>query len=142
MAEQASMPLGAAAWMAIRIHGGNAIDLQGALSRVYMTFGIQAWSFLERDEDTGTTSPVAINREDPDFGAILDRLLPFAKGGMEVAEAGDALYSDAVITPLVQRQSKRSRAGQTTESTSLSPDGGSPPPTPLRRSSPTRRAAG
>jgi hypothetical protein len=131
------MALGSAAWMAIKIHGGDPVALQGALSQVYLLFGPVAWSFTD---EKGEAIPIAVN--DPSFPETLDRLLPFAKGGMEVAEAGDELYSNEVLAPLVERRARLSQDGPTTGLTSVSPIGGSTPRRPSKRSSPTLKAVG
>lgn len=104
-----TMPIGIAALSVIK-QGGTQAMIEAGLAQVYLDLGIVAWTF---------DAPVTPEN--------IARLLPFGDGGLEVAEAADALYSTEVMRPLLQRLSKSSLTG---------PKGGSTPPS---RSSGSKR---
>lgn len=114
------MALGIAAMTVVQQGQGNQAVTQGLLAEVYLRFGISDWTW-----------PDPINAE-----TIVARL-PFEDGGLEVAEAADALYSGAVFAPLVKRLSRLSPTGPTDDLTPVTPLTGSTPPTPSGPSSPT-----
>ena len=121
-----SVPMGTAAW-GVASMGGAIWDVQARLAEVWLRYGITAWSFLD---SKGGPEPVT--------AANIDRLLPFNRGGMEVANAADDIYSDPVLSPLAARRSMSSPPTPTDDSTSASPPSGDTPPTP---SSPSPRPA-
>lgn len=98
------------------------------LQEAYLLHGIAGWTLTGAD---GQPVPVS-----PD--TVRSRLLPFAVQAMLVADAGDDLYTEAVMAPLVARAQKSSQATQTVLST-LAMTGSQPAapaqPTPLKRSS-------
>lgn len=107
----------------------DPIEAQQILARAY--FGeIESWTMTDDEGD-----PVAINQ------ATIDRLLPWARGGREVAEKADDLYIADVANPFVaqlqklnQQQRKRSAPGPTS-STATSETPNSPtssPPVSIR----------
>lgn len=120
-----SVPMGVAAWAVVR-EGGDAPTLTGRLSEVWLRFGIIDWTFTDEQGNREQITPESI-----------ERLLPFARG-LEVADRADGLYSDEVLRPLVERQSRLLRPTPTEPSTSASPDSGD---TPLTPSSPSPRTA-
>lgn len=125
LAPAPSVALGIAALYVIRA-SENEADLRGALAGVYLRNGIVAWSFVDEDRRPVKVAPDAI-----------ERLLPFADGGLLVADAADALYSNEVLRPLVARSSISSPDGPTAASTSPSPSTGTSLPTDSSPSSPS-----
>ncbi len=119
-----STPMGVAAWAVVR-EGGDVADLQGRLTSVWLHFGIASWTFVDENGRPESISPENI-----------ERLLPFTVG-LEVADRADALYSDEVLRPLVERQKARSSPPTPTESsTPASTDSGATPPMPSSPSLP------
>ena len=106
--------------------GGNEAVMLGRLAELYLTFGVASWTFTDAK---GNVEPIT--------NESIERLLPFEDGGLEVAEACDALYGEAVTAPLVRRLNKSLPVGPTDDSTSPNPDSGSTPPTPSEPSSPS-----
>jgi len=90
------------------------IEAQTILARAY--FGeIEAWSFTDEEGD-----PVPIT---PDNA---NRLLPWAKGGREVAEKADDLYIADVATPFIERLKKEAKKLQLTQRPKPSAPGSMP----------------
>lgn len=112
-----TMPIGIAALSVVK-QGGSQAVIEAGLAEVYLQFGIADWTF-----------PEPITQES------VERLLPYGGGGLEVAEAADALYSGEVFRPLVARLSKLSAVGPMASSTSRSQRSGSKRPKPSRPSS-------
>jgi hypothetical protein len=129
--EHPTIPMGIAV-AAVARNPTNQATMEAALSLIYLGYGIEHWTFLDRDE-TGGTVPVWIG--EPVDRALLERWLPFASGGLIVAEAADALYSEEVFRPFRERSQTRSPVGPVASSTSATTGFGLTPPTPLRRSS-------
>jgi len=111
-----TMDIGMAALSIVK-QGGSQAVIEAGLSGVYLRFGIMSWDFRNRDGDPEPVTPENI-----------ERLLPYNDGGLEVAEAADALYSEAVLRPLVLRWSKALRTTSTDGSTSALPSTGSRSP--------------
>lgn len=128
----ATISIGAAAHMAVHRHGDDPLALQVHLSRAWVEWGILAWSFVS---EGGV--PVPVSPGSDGWGATIDVLLPFGRGGFEVAERADALYAEDVLRPLMARQSMRSQGGRTVGSTSPTRRSGSKRPTRRSSSSPT-----
>jgi len=120
---RATMAIGMAAMAVLKEAGGSASILEGLLSEVYVRLGIESWSF-----------------PDPVGPESIARLLPFEDGGLEVAEAADRLYSEAVFAPLARRLSRLSPSGPTGGTTPPASPPGSTPPTPSAPSSPSGTA--
>lgn len=130
--EHVSVPMGMAAHAAIRAAGYPA-DREGVAAAVFLRFGVESWNKVQLagdPKDPQRTEPVPVTPENA------ERLLPFAEGGMEVAEIAGDLYAEELFRPLVRAIAKHSGNGQTENSTPPSVDGGSPPLTPLPPSSP------
>ena len=119
-----STPMGVAAWAVISV-GGTVWDLQARLADVWRHYGIADWSFVDEKGAPIPITPTAI-----------DELLPFANGGMLVQEKADEMYSDAVLRPLVERQSRSSPPTPTAPSTPANQPSGDTPPTPSLPSPP------
>lgn len=111
---------------------GSFAAKYAAIISAYVPSCITSWSFLELVD--GAMKPVPINAENA------ERLLPWDKGGYEVAEKADELYSGRVFRPLVRRLPKVSPPSPTADSTSQNPAPGSPIPTPSGPSSPSASA--
>lgn len=87
---------------------------------------IESWSLVEEgDEVKGVVPiiPVPITPEN------IERLIPWANGGEEVAERADQLYGADFLTPFLRRISTSLNTGRTATSTSAS-----------RKSGPSRRS--
>lgn len=132
-----TLPLGAACVTAIQrsLEGVTSVadalaTVEGALSTVYLRFGIASWTFADAG---GAAEPVT------DEG--IARLLPFSRGGMDAVSMADALYGAEVMSFLVRTMPGRSQPTPTAPSTSPTPASGPPSPTPSARSS-RRRTAG
>lgn len=103
----------------------DAPEILALLTEKYLLLGIESWSLTDakgKKVEPTRDAIRAFTQEHPDEA-------------MEVGDAADALYSAAVILPLVERASKSSPTSPTNGSTS--PTTGSPPalPKPSRRSS-------
>lgn len=120
-----SVPIavGASVMAAIRESGDDETVLQGQLARIYVTLGVRAWSFVDADGRGIPVRPTGSGWAD-----VVAELLPWDRGGAEVANMGDELYSEAILRPLMSRSSTRSPGGRTAGSTS-----------PTRRSGTRRR---
>lgn len=132
LADAPTIEMGSAAMAAIRIAGDDEPRIVGLLGGIYLRFGITGWSFTNEDGN-----PIPVVRSGPDWAATVDRLLPWAEGGSEVAEAADVLYSEQILRPLISRLSMRSQGGQTEGSTSATLASGSKHRTRSGRSSRT-----
>lgn len=122
-----TMDIGIAAMAAVRESAGEgAPATEAALARVYLRFGIEWWDFTD-----GAGQPEPVTAES------VARLLPFGGGGLEVAEAADALYSEAVMRPLLERWRRLSPPTPTDGSTPPSSTSGPSSPTPSGPSSRT-----
>lgn len=98
---------------------------QAAIIAAYLPATITAWTFTDEK-----SQPVPITRE------AMERLLPWDKGGMEVAELADSQYSARLLAPLVERIRRLLPPTPTDDSTSANPSSGETPPEPSGSSSP------
>ena len=114
-----TIDLGAAVYAAIRQSEGDDVRLQGLMAQAYVQFGIRAWSFTDADGD-----PIRVTRQDKDYPDLIDRLLPWSRGGQAVSEAADGLYSEEVLRPFLNRPSMQSQDGPTVDSISPIPPSG------------------
>lgn len=96
-----------------------------ALAEAYLPGAITEWTFLDENRQ-----PVPITRDN------LELLVPWDKGGLDLGEAADALYSEKLMRPLQERLQRLSRTGSTDDLTSPSLPPGYTPPPPLRPFSP------
>ncbi len=106
--------LGAAGTNALSRHPLNSADLEGALSEVWLHNAPRAWTLVDAE---GDPLPVTIDN--------IDARLTWNHGGFEIAEKANGLYAGDLFSPLVKRMPKRSRRGQTDNSTSATPSSGS-----------------
>lgn len=102
------------------------------LGVVYLRYGIVGWNLVG---DNG--------RPLPPTPAAIEARLTWENGGEAVVDAADALYSGAVLDPLVRRLSTSSAPGPTDDSTSQAQSSTGPSsPTSLSPSSPSSPADG
>ena len=123
---EVTIPMGAAAVYVVFSMADTAseADLREALAPVLVRHGIRDWSFRD-----GLRSI----KVEPDS---IERLLPWATAGFEVADRCMDLYLADIIRPLVARRDRLSGIGPKETSTSPNPDSGTPPPTQSEPSSP------
>lgn len=124
-----TLPMASAALAAINAGEATASAMQQGIIEAYLPAGIREWTFTDEQR-----KPVPISRDN------MERLLPWDKGGMELAEAADALYSETLMRPLVARIERLSEPSPTEPSTPPSPPFGPPPPVRLEPSSPDESA--
>lgn len=114
LAPEASMTMGLRGSGAISKAGGDPALLEILLGRVLIEEGIVGWTFVEEVTEGGKTTvlPVPIDPE------TIERLLPWGKGGSDVAERANDLYGEAILGPLVRRSMLTQQPGQTNGSIS------------------------
>jgi hypothetical protein len=121
--------MGIAATAALRRSGRLPGDVEAALGSVYLRYGIVDWTFTEN-------GPVPITPEN------IDHWLPWDKGGEEVADRADNLYSGTVLAPLLRRSAERQPITPEAGSTSPTPRSGARSRTSRRLSLPSTQADG
>lgn len=127
--DEAPMDLGIA--MYALVGQEEQVELgQARLVHLYQRLGIKAWSFVD---EHGLAVPV--NEENA------RRLIPFSRGGLELWNAADDIYT-RVYDPLVAQRLRRSASTSTESETSASPPTSPSPPTPSGPSSLTGSADG
>ncbi len=127
-----TLPVASGAATAIRYADATASAQQAALINAYLPAAIRSWTFLEatvQKDGKRLVLPVPVTREN------MERLLPWDKGGLEVAEQADGLYSEMLLRPLVARLSMLLPAGPTDDLTRPIPSSGSAHRKHSRRSS-------
>ncbi len=105
------------------------------LARIYLQFGILAWSFVDADGRPVTVDPGA-----EDWNSTVDQYLPWDMGGQEVAGEADDLYSARSLRGLQGRTSTHSLPGPMDGSTSPIQASSRPRPVRSARSSRTSSA--
>ena len=125
---EATLPISIGAWKRMQLADPNAAAQYVAIVNAYIPAAIRAWTFLEQDEN-GNLRPVRVTQE------AAERLIPWDRGGYEVVETADNLYSGRVTSPLVARLQRSLQTGRMESSTSPNPPSGSEAPKPSRRSS-------
>lgn len=118
-----TLAMASGALFAMNTADGTSAGQMAALSEAYLPAGIREWSFVDED------GPVRITREN------MERLIPWDKGGLEVTEKADALYSERLMAPLVRRLPTSAQSGRTARSTSPIPLSGHKPRKSSLRSS-------
>lgn len=109
-----TIDIGSAVYAAVANVGDDPMALQVEMGRAYLRYGIVAWSFTDAKGD-----PIPIQPRKPGYDELVAGLLPFSRGGFEVADKADSLYSEVVLGPLMTRLSSiASLGGQTAGSTS------------------------
>ena len=91
-------------------------DILAALTETYLLVGIESWSLVD-----GKNKPIEVTK-----AAIREHLFSRTDIAMEVGNAADGLYSQAVIGPLVALASKSSPTTPTDRSTSVTKPSSSP----------------
>jgi hypothetical protein len=134
-AEHASLPMGQAASTVSRLYGDDEPVMQGELARVILRFGIIGWTFLGDDR-----RPIPVSS--PVDALLIERWLPWTRGGFEAMEVANRLYGSEIFDPLVRRSRTLSLPGADPSSTSATNGSGSKHRTPSGRSSRTRSGAG
>ena len=102
LAPEASLTRGLRANGALAEAGNDSARLETLLGRVFIEEGVIAWTFTDDDGD-----PIPVTR------ANIERLLPWGRGGSDVSERANDLYSEAVLAPLVRRSQAMSKPGPT-----------------------------
>lgn len=126
-----SIDIGSAVYAAVADVGDDPMALQVAMGRAYLRYGIRSWSFTDVK---GERIPITPHKSG--YDELVADLLPFSRGGFEVADRADSLYSEVVLGPLMTRLSLiASRGGQTDGSTSATPPTSPRPATRSGRSS-------
>jgi hypothetical protein len=121
------LSMGAAAWQAMEMATADPIDMQAAVSLVYLRYGIVAWSFVD---EAGLPVPIR--------GADMERWLPWGDGGKEVIEEADGLYGAELMRPFLRRLATLSPIGPRPDSTSATKSSGR---SPRSSSKPSSRSA-
>jgi hypothetical protein len=103
----------------------SSAEVLAALTETYLVLGIESWSLVD-----AKGKPVPLSKV-----AIRELLLTKPDVAMEVGDAADALYSAAVILPLLARAQNSSPPMPTNGSTSARTPSSPKPPKPSKRSS-------
>jgi hypothetical protein len=103
----------------------SSAEILAALTETYLVLGIESWSLVD-----AKGKPLPVSK-----AAIREVLLTKPDIAMEVGDAADALYSAAVILPLLARAQTSSRPTPTNGSTSVTTPSLPKPPKRSRRSS-------
>lgn len=104
LAPELSLTGGMAAQGAIYEAEGDSVVLQEQLARVWVTHGVIGWNLLDASGKPKPLSPQAVLAE-----------FPWMHGGMEIAEACDSLYQEAVVSPLLSRLARLAARGSTVD---------------------------
>jgi hypothetical protein len=118
-----TLAMASGALFAMKTADSTTSSQMAAIAGAYLPAGIREWSFTEGKV------PVPVDREN------MERLMPWDKGGLEVTEAADALYSERLMAPLVKRLSPSAPDGQTEKPMSPIPLSGHTPRKSSLRSS-------
>jgi len=109
-----STPAGLAAQMGFA-NGTTVEERVTGLVMGLMRYSVRKWTF--EDED----GPIAISPDN------VDRMLPWLKGGKEVADAVSTLHQATALAPFVASFKNRRAARKKTRTKSSSPDGSTEP---------------
>lgn len=105
----------------------SSAEILASLTEVYLVAGIRTWSLVDERGKPVEVSKATIRKlmdEHPDVA-------------MDLGDAADELYSEAVILPLVTRAQNSSLSTPTSASTSATTGSSRAPRKPLKRSSTT-----
>ncbi len=119
-----TLPMAHGAMALVATASADSAATMAALSAGFLPAGIRSWTFTDED------GPVPVSREN------MERLMPWDKGGYEVNEQADALYSERLFAPLAKRLSASVPDGQTERPMSPIPLTGRRPPKSSPPSSP------
>jgi hypothetical protein len=139
LAPKLTVPMGAAAMAVINSApegiGPMQAAITGSLFAPTPSGCIVAWDGSRFQSKTdGIVGTEEITPE------AIERLLPWAEGGADIAEQIEKLYSGDLFRPLEERRKRLSADTPTELSTSPKTDGGSKPPKSSKRSSPNGTA--
>lgn len=129
MHPQVPILVGSTVLSGIRAAGGDESRILALMARAYVMYGPRAWSFVDKDGD-----PIRVDPTQAGWADLVDELLPWDMGGAEVADAGDALYSERVMRPLMVAPSTSSQPMSMDAQTSVSQPTGRKP---RKRSAPS-----
>lgn len=128
LAPELTVPMGAAAFAALDGTPPTVSAMTAALVAVYL-------APAPRGAIVGWTMVDAEGKPEEITEATIARLLPWAAGGLDLAERATQLYAGELFRPLADGRRRSSLRTQTAPSTSVNPASGSERVTPLRRSS-------
>lgn len=97
-----------AGWLEGRV---DPVTVNVELAALWLDIGVAEWTFLD---DKGR--PIEITSEN------IVRALPYSRGGRQVADAADDLYTPMVIDPLVAKITELSNDGSTPGPSQTSPN--------------------
>ena len=131
MLHREATPALAVGMIALIEQGASSVPaMLGRLTDVYLELGIAAWDYLDERGRQLELSAANIREK-----------ITVANGAIEVAEAANSLYLEAIANgPLAERSRPRSPTTPTESSTPPTSDSGSTLPTPPEPSSPTASA--
>lgn len=105
----------------------SSAEILAVLTEHYLVLGISSWSLVDAKG----------KKVEPSRAAIRQFIAEHPDEAMEIGDAADALYSAAVILPLVARAQRSSQPTPTTGSTSATTDSSPRPRKPSKPSSTT-----
>lgn len=105
----------------------SSAEILAVLTETYLILGITSWTLVDEKG----------KKVEPSRTAIRAFIEAHPDEAMEIGDAADALYSAAVILPLVARAQKSSQPTPTTDSTSATTDSSPKPRKPSKPSSTT-----
>jgi hypothetical protein len=100
--------------------GDTVGDILAALTHAYLVHGIESWTLVDAEG-----KPIPVDRD-----AVRTHLLVHPLVAMDVGDEAEELYTQAVVTPLVEAASKSSSDTPIETSTSQPKDSSTPHPTP------------
>ena len=96
MIDALTLPIASAALVQMRDAEGELGAQEAAIVTALLPACIESWSFVEANPDGPGTIPVPVSREN------MERLIPWSRGGFEIAEEADSRYGadpDAPFDP-------------------------------------------
>lgn len=103
----------------------SSAEILAALTEVYLLLGVESWSLVD-----AKNKPIEVSK-----AAIREHLLANPEVAMTIGDAADALYSEAVILPLLARAQSSSPPSPIGGSTSATTGSSPKRPKPSKRSS-------
>lgn len=130
--EHASNRMGVAAAASGERHAGDAVAIPAELGSIFLRYGIKSWTFRDAN------GPVTFERPIPED--LIDRWLPFRRGGLACLNAASDIYTEDIFGEFPQPPATRSPAMLAGHMTSAKTGSGRSRPRPSRRSSLTSSA--
>jgi hypothetical protein len=115
------------AFMQAEDEGASVPEILAALTEHYLLLGVESWTLVD-----ARNKPIEVSK-----ATIREHLLSHPDVAMEVGDAADELYSEAVIAPLVAKAQRSSPPSRTNGSTSATRRSPAPPRKRSRPSSTT-----